>query len=140
MTNSGMTFSGYWNGPKLFDDLVTITGWPYVVKYDRAIRSEPAFDAEYGERGSSGSPSCDEPASTDPYTSSVPMCTTRSISSRRAVSMRMFVPKQLVLMKSSGPAIDRSTWLSAAKWTTASCPAIASSSVPGSQMLPFTNL
>ena len=43
----------------------------------------------------------------------------------------MLVPKQFVLMKSSGPAIERSTWLSAAKCTTASCPRIASSSVPG---------
>ena len=34
----------------------------------------------------------------------------------------MLVPKQFVLMKSSGPAIERSTWLSAAKCTTASCP------------------
>ena len=34
--------------------------------YERAIRSEPAFDAEYGERGSSGSVSIDEPTSTDP--------------------------------------------------------------------------
>ena len=68
------------------------------------------------------------------------MWTTRLISSRRAVSMTMLVPKQLVLMKSSGPAIDRSTWLSAAKWTTASTPAITSSSVPGSQMFPFTKL
>ena len=107
--------------------------------YESAIRSEPAFDAEYGERGSSGSVSFDEPTSTEPYTSSVPMCTTRPISSRRAVSITMLVPKQFVWMKSSGPAIERSTWLSAAKCTTASWPAIASSSVPGSQMLPFTN-
>ena len=34
----------------------------------------------------------------------------------------MLVPKQLVLTKSSGPAIERSTWLSAAKCTTASWP------------------
>ena len=73
------------------------------------MRSEPAFDAEYGDRGSSASVSFDDPTSTEPYTSSVPMCTTRLISSRRAVSMTMLVPKQLVLMKSSGPAIERST-------------------------------
>ena len=47
---------------------------------------------------------------------------TRSTSSRRAVSITTLVPKQFVLMKSSGPAIDRSTWLSAAKCTTASWP------------------
>ena len=38
------------------------------------------------------------------------------------MSITMLVPKQLVLMKSSGPAIERSTWLSAAKCTTASWP------------------
>ena len=67
------------------------------------------------------------------------MWTTRPISSRRAVSITTLVPKQFVLTKSSEPMIDRSTWLSAAKWTTASTPAIASSRVPGSQMFPFTN-
>ena len=45
--------------------------------------------------------------------------------------MTTFVPKQFVWMKSSGPTIERSTWLSAAKWTTASWPRIASSSVLG---------
>ena len=50
------------------------------------------------------------------------------------MSITTLVPKQFVLTKSSEPTIDRSTWLSAAKWTTASTPAIASSSVPGSQM------
>ena len=47
------------------------------------------------------------------------------------MSITMLVPKQLVWTKSSGPAIERSTWLSAAKCTTASWPAIASSSVAG---------
>ena len=28
VTNSGMTFSGYWYGPKLFDDRVMSTGTP----------------------------------------------------------------------------------------------------------------
>jgi hypothetical protein len=46
VTNSGMTFSGNWNGPKLFDDLVTTTGRPYVVWYERAMRSLPALLAE----------------------------------------------------------------------------------------------
>jgi len=57
---------------------------------------------------------------TEPYTSSVEMCTTRSMPSRRAACMTMLVPTQLVMAKSSGPEIDRSTWLSAAKCTTAS--------------------
>src|SRR6478735_8484200 len=135
-----MAFSGYWYGPKLLVQRVTMTGAPYVWWYERAIRSDPAFDAEYGERGSRGSDSFDEPTSTEPYTSSVPMCSTRPISSRRAVSITMLVPKQFVLMKSSDPTIERSTWLSAAKCTTASWPRIAFSSAPGSQMLPRTNL
>ncbi len=116
----GITFSGNWNGPKLLVQRVTVTGSPYVVWYESAIRSEPAFEAEYGELGSSRSLSFDEPSRTDPYTSSVPMWMTRSMSRRRAVSMTMLVPKQLVLMKSSGPAMERSTWVSAAKCTTAS--------------------
>ena len=39
------------------------------------------------------------------------------------MSITMLVPKQFVVTKSSAPAIDRSTWLSAAKCTTASTPA-----------------
>ena len=134
--NSGRAFSGYWYGPKLFVQRVTVTGTPWVEKYDSAMRSDPAFDAEYGDRGSSGSASVELPSSTEPYTSSVPMCTTRPTSSRRAVSITMFVPKQFVVTKSSAPAIERSTWLSAAKCTTASQPRMASSSRPGSQMSP----
>ena len=37
-----------------------------MVWYDSAIRSEPAFDAEYGERGASGSVSVKEPSSIEP--------------------------------------------------------------------------
>src|SRR3546814_17058574 len=103
------------------------------------MRAEPAFDSEYGERGSSGSVSRDEPTSTEPYTSSVPMWTTRPTSRRRAMSTTMLVPKQLVVTKSSEPAIDRSTWLSAAKCTTASQDFIAGSRAAGSQLSPLTN-
>ena len=46
VVNSGMTFSGNWYGPKLFVQRVTVTGSPYVEKYERAMRSEPALDAE----------------------------------------------------------------------------------------------
>ena len=45
---------------------VIITGNPYVWKYADAIRSLPALDAEYGDRGSRGSVSSDEPISTEP--------------------------------------------------------------------------
>src|SRR5438046_10768212 len=62
VTNSGMTFSGYWYGPKLLDERVMRTGSSYVVKYDSAMRSEPALDAEYGQRRPSRSSSVNEPA------------------------------------------------------------------------------
>ena len=52
--------------------------------------------------------------------------------------MMTFVPKQFVRMKSSLPSIERSTWLSAAKCTTASHPRMADSTSPGLQMLPLT--
>ena len=55
--NSGIAFSGYWYGPKLFVHRVTMTGEPYVWWYESAIKSQPALEAEYGERGSSGSSS-----------------------------------------------------------------------------------
>ena len=41
----------------------------------------------------------------------------------RQACMTALVPTQLVTTKSSGPAIERSTWLSAAKCSTASWPA-----------------
>ena len=43
---SGMTFSGNWYGPKLFEERVTTTGSWYVVWYESAMRSDPAFDAD----------------------------------------------------------------------------------------------
>ena len=102
------------------------------------MRSEPAFDAEYGDRGSSGSVSRNEPSSIDPYTSSVEMWRNRSTPTRRATSHITFVPSQFVWTNSSGLAIDRSTWLSAAKCTTASWPSIAAVTASRSVMLPFT--
>ena len=49
------------------------------------------------------------------------------------------MPVTLVEMKSAAPAIDRSTWLSAAKCTTASVPAIRSPTRAASRMSPSTN-
>src|SRR3954451_3455400 len=100
-----MAFSGYWYAPKLLVQRVTDTGTPCVWWYESAMRSEPAFDAGYGERGSRGSVSLEEPSSNEPYTSSVPMWMTRGTSRRRAVSITTLVPKQFVLTKSSEPTI-----------------------------------
>jgi hypothetical protein len=60
-----MTFSGNWKGPKLFEDLVTTTSRSWVVWYERAIRSEPALEAAYGERGPRGSFSVNDPSPVD---------------------------------------------------------------------------
>ena len=61
-----MTFSGNWYGPNWLLDRVTSTGRPWVVRYDRAIRSLPALAAEYGDRGVSVSVSVNEPSSIEP--------------------------------------------------------------------------
>ena len=45
----------------------------------------------------------------------------------------------LVTMKASGPLIERSTWVSAAKFTIASQPLIASATATGSSIAPATN-
>src|SRR3954464_15899085 len=109
VTNSGMTFSGYWYGPKLLDDRVTSTGSPYVLRYESAMRSDPAFDAEYGERGSTESGSANEASGMEPWASSVEMCRNRSTPTSRATSHITLVPSQLVWTNSSGEAIDQST-------------------------------
>ena len=93
-----------------------------VVRRARSGRSRPSTPSTASGARAGRSPS-NEPSSTEPYTSSVAMCTKRSTSSWRAMSHTTLVPKQLVLTKSSGPTIERSTWLSAAKCTTASWPA-----------------
>ena len=122
----------------MLDDRVTTTGRPNVSWYDRAIRSEAALEAEYGELGASGSPSPNEPSSIDPYTSSVDTCSTRPIPASRATRHTMDVPSQLVATKRAGSVSERSTWLSAAKWATASCPAMASARAEASHMSAWT--
>ena len=66
-----------------------------------------------------------DPCSIEPYTSSVETC--RYLRPRsRAASSSTCVPCMLVMMNASGPWIERSTWVSAAKLTIASQPAAAS--------------
>ena len=107
-------------------------------QYARASRSLPAFAAAYGEFGSSGQSSVHEPDPIEPYTSSVDTCTTRSMPARRQASSSAWVPSTLVMTNGAAPATERSTWDSAAKCTTASCPGTTSASSPGSQMSPCT--
>jgi hypothetical protein len=67
------------------------------------------------------------------------MCSIRSTPTLRAVSQMTLVPSQFVRTKSSGATMERSTWLSAAKCTTASWPSMAASTAARSQMSPWTN-
>ena len=50
------------------------------------------------------------------------------------------MPSICVRTNASGSAIDRSTCVSAAKFTTASAPSIASATAAGSSMAPWTNV
>jgi hypothetical protein len=122
----------------LFEQRVTEMFSPYVRAYARASRSAPALAAEYGELGSRMWSSFQEPSGIVPYTSSVETCTTRPTWCRSAASKTCCAPTKLVVAKSAAPVIDRSTWVSAAKLTTASCPASAASRAAGSQMSPRT--
>ena len=56
---------------------MTTTSSPWVRWAASASRSEPAFEAAYGEFGASGQSSVHEPCSIEPYTSSVDTCTNR---------------------------------------------------------------
>ena len=98
---------------------------------------DPAFDAEYGDRGARPSLSLKDPDRRGPYTSSVDMWTIRSTCSRTAASHTTLVPSQLVRANSPGSRSDRSTLVSAARWTTMSWPVIASRTWVGSQMSPW---
>src|SRR3954453_1010594 len=103
------------------------------------MRSLPALAAEYGERGVKVSVSLNEPCSIEPYTSSVEMCTKRPMPTRLATSQSTLVPEQLVRTNEYPSLIDRTTWVSAAKCTTASWPSIAASTSSSSQMSECTN-
>ena len=129
VTNSGMSFSGYWFGPYVLLPRVTQTGRPYVRWNANASRSPAAFDAEYGLDGCSGHSSVAEPSATSPYTSSVETCTTLRTPRSSAVCMRRYVPVTSVSRNASGSWIERSTCVSAAKFTIASQPSSADASV-----------
>src|SRR3954454_12387903 len=103
------------------------------------MRSEAAFDAEYGELGSSGQFSSHDPDSMDPYTSSVETCTNFVNLVDSAACNRVWVPSTLVSTKSAPPRIDRSTCDSAAKCTTASAAPTSLTASSASQMSPLTN-
>src|SRR5450759_1861601 len=135
-----MSFSGYWLGPYVFDPRVIMTGTPYVVKYASTCRSPPALDAEYGLEGLMVSLSVKEPESIDPYPSSVETCTMREMPCARTTSSSVCVPRMSVWRNASGSAMERSTWVSAAKLTMASTPAAADSTASRSQMSPRTKL
>mmetsp|Transcript_2872 Transcript_2872/g.9069 ORF Transcript_2872/g.9069 Transcript_2872/m.9069 type:complete len:274 (+) Transcript_2872:545-1366(+) len=57
LTNLGITFSGYWCGPKTLLPRVTMIGILNEYQYDRAMFSAAALVAAYGLVGSSTSPS-----------------------------------------------------------------------------------
>ena len=59
----------------MFEARHTTVSIPYVWVYAATSRSAPAFEAEYGEEGSSGLRSVNEPSAIEPYTSSVEICT-----------------------------------------------------------------
>jgi hypothetical protein len=75
----------------------------------------------------------------EPYTSSVETCNTRAMPWRRHASKTVCAPSTFVTTKSAAPLIERSTWVSAAKFTTASWPGSTSSSRRASTMSPCTN-
>ncbi len=118
---------------------MTRTSSPCVRAYDSTSRSPPAFAAAYGEFGDNGASSVHEPASIEPYTSSVDTCTSRAPAARHAAASRC-APTALVSANTSAAVIDRSTWVSAAKLTTTSWPGTSDASSSLSQMSPFTNV
>ncbi|OLB79233.1 MAG: hypothetical protein AUI14_10915 [Actinobacteria bacterium 13_2_20CM_2_71_6] len=140
VTNSGITFSGSWYGPKLLAHRVISASSPYVRWAARTSRSAAAFEAAYGELGASGAVSVQDPAGIDPYTSSVDTCRNRPTRYRRAASSRIWVPVTLVSTNRAGSRMDVSTWDSAARCTTASCPGTTSSSSSASHTSPVTRV
>src|SRR3712207_6938164 len=82
--------------------------------------------------------SVQEPSSIEPYTSSVETCTTRRTECRSDASNTCWAPSTLVSTNPAAPVMERSTWDSAAKFTTTSCPGRAASRSAGTQMSPCT--
>jgi len=100
-------------------------------------RSAAVLLAEYGLRGDSGVVSSNAPVGPRlPYTSSVDTCRKRLTPAARAASSRCSVPATFVSRNGCAEMMLRSTWLSAAKFTTASiaCAFIRSSIAAPSRM------
>ena len=109
----------------MFEQFVTFTFILYVVWYANAIKSELAFDAEYGLLGWIGDFSVKYPSSPNaPYTSSVDICTNLFSEPSPhfcfAVSNNVCVPITFVCVNTNGFFILLSTCDSAAKFTTIS--------------------
>src|SRR3989344_6887514 len=68
---SGINFSGYCNGPKLFEPRIITAGKLWLRIYDLMSKSAAALEAAYGLDGLSGDSSVETPSKTSPYTSSV---------------------------------------------------------------------
>ncbi len=115
---------------------------PWVWWYASARWSEPALLALYGDEGRMGvsSVNAGSSGSRSPYTSSVDTWTKRRTPFARAASSSVCVPTTLVRTKGPALAMERSTWLSAAKCTTAPKRPCAKSRamVSGSAMSPRT--
>ncbi len=79
-----------------------------------------------------------EPSAIEPYTSSVEIWMNFSIPRRRASSSRTKTPRTSVSMKDASPRSDRSTCVSAAKFTTWVHPSMAARAASGSAMSPLT--
>src|SRR5260370_28270393 len=101
-----MSFSGNWNGPKLFEQFVMITGKSYRSRQARGKWSAAALLAAYGERGEYELVSLKSPVGPrEPKTSSVETCKNLKCSLTaplelvqylRAISSRVYVPMILV--------------------------------------------
>src|SRR3989454_2202383 len=88
----------------------------------------------------SGSNSVEGRAGASPYTSSVEIWQTRSTSFLRQASRTDQVPRTSVRTKSPASRMDRSTWVSAAKWTRASADFVTRSMSLRSHTSPWTNV
>ena len=126
---------------------MTLTFILNVSWYANAIKSELAFDAEYGLFGFIGDVSVKYPSSPKvPYTSSVDICTNLfllpSPHTLLAVSNNVCVPNTLVCVNTNGVFMLLSTCDSAAKCTTASILYFSkvSKTLSKSQISPFTNI
>src|SRR5450755_16512 len=78
-------------------------------------------------------------AASGPGTSSVDTCTTGPTPASRHACNSTCTPATLLATKGAAPLIDRSTWVSAAKFITASWPGTSEPTSAASAMSPWTN-